>query len=521
MAYQGQAEKDRTLWNSQGWSKSRAAAQHCRAWYKADPLQAKQPRRDRTSGNEIRQFPLNMNMVKLGCDIHRDLARGMTEPGDLLAITTSIKRGDEFPNAAVVESLLNSIWTFSSGGPIQQEGLLSMNIYGACAYQISYEPWNTNLPYRLAIRLHRDPSMIFPVWDHTDGWNMLKCYIGYEIDQDIAELKYSIQPNGTGPFLYMEEWTQDTWEVRINGQVPTMRWNDSEFRLSGKNTWGFVPMFYIPHERTISMMGMDSITGTEELVMHINARAGNISDLVQATRAGMLTMTDVQTNSFAAVPITVEGNTIAYAINLGKTIPRPGAQPPELKAWPIVDIPPGLVGYPRELIDYWMMLSRIAPSAFGLDDTQSGRITGPAVQARMFTSMAHASTERINYTTGKTLIDRRLIQALLVLARDPMYATLKAQPIPELTDDDIWLDINQLWPPSLLLDKEKMLEGLLARLKEKGISIEEFLRALGVKDIEGERERILAWLTDVTAIETPAPLPGVMGNDPSTNPFTN
>lgn len=513
MAKQSQADKDRLLWNSPAWSKTRADAKHNRAWYNAEPLQIKQPRRDRASGNEIRQFPLNMNMTKLGCDLHRDLARGMTEPGDLLAITTSIKRGDDSPNAAEVEAILNDIWMYSNGGPIQQEGLLHMNIYGACAYQIVYEPWNINLPYRLAIRLHRDPSVINPVWDYTDNWNMLKCHIGYEISPEIAMLKYGIEVPGTAPALYMEEWTSTTWEVRINGQVPTLKWNSQKFRLGGTNNWGFIPITYIPHERTTRSLGASAITGKEELVKHINARAGNISDLVQATRPGLLTSTDVQPNSFTAVPMTVEGNTVAYVINLGKTQARPGAQPPTLSAMPIVDIPPGLVAYPRELIDYWMMLSRIAPASFGLDDTQSGRITGPAVQARMFTSMAHAATERLNYTTGKTLIDRRLIQALMVQNADAAYQGLNAKPVPSLSTTDVWMDITQTWPPSLLLDKEKMLEGLLARLQADGISIEEFLRDLGVKDIEGERERILSWKTDVTEIETPAP--EVTEDDPS------
>ena len=193
-----QAQKDRELWSSAAWAKSRSDAQENRAWYKAEPLQTRQPRRDRETGNAIRQFPLDMNMVKLGCDMHRDLARGMVAPGDLLAITASIKRGDEWPNASLAEEFLNTVWQYSNGGPIQQEGLLDMNIYGGCAYQIAWEPWNISLPYRLAVRLHQDPSIIHPVYDYTDNWNMLQCHIGYEIDPEIAKLKYRIKTNGSG-----------------------------------------------------------------------------------------------------------------------------------------------------------------------------------------------------------------------------------------------------------------------------------------------------------------------------------
>jgi hypothetical protein len=445
-----------------------------------------------------------MNMAKLGCDLHRDLARGMVEPGDLLAVSTSIRRDDMFPNAAVVEDLINSIWTWSNGGPIQQEGMLHMNIYGGCSYQIVYEPWNYNLPYRLAVRLHSDPSFIYSTCDQTDNWHMLQCYIGYEIDHAVAALKYGIEVSEHEPVLYMEEWTLDSWEVRINGEVPVMKFNGAEYRLAGENIWGFIPVFYIPHERATRYLGEGAIRGTEELIKHINARAGNISDLVQATRPGMLWATDVMTNSFEAHPMTVEGNTVAYVINLGNTKPQPSSNPPALHAMPITDIPPGLVGYPRELVDYWMMLARIAPASFGLDDTQSGRITGPAVHARMLTSVAHATTERINYTAGKTEIDRCLIRALSALAALEEYASLNARPIPALGADDVWMEISQSWPPNLLLDKEKMLEGLLMRLQSNGISIEDFLRALGVKDIEGERDRILAWLDDQTQIEVKA-----------------
>jgi len=518
MAKNKQAQKDREMWNEAVWVKSRRDAALNRSWYKAEPLQGKQPRRDRETGNAIRQFPLDMNMVKLGCDMHRDLARGMVPPGNLLAITTSIKRGEKWPNAELAEAFLNAVWQYSNGGPIQQEGLLDLNIYGGCAYQIAWEPWNKSLPYRMAVRLHQDPSIINPQYDYTDRWNMIQCHIGYEIDPETAMLKYNIETNNSGKALYMEEWTREKWEVRINGQVPTIKWDDNKMKLSGENPWSFVPVFYIPHERTTDILGISPIEGTTELVKHINSRAGDISDLVHATRPGMLTMTDVQTAALAAKPITVEGNTIAYALDLGKTIARPGAQPPELKAWPIVDIPPGLVGYPRELIDYWMMIARLAPASFGLDDTQSGRITGPAVQARMFTSMAHAATERLNFTTGKTLIDRRLIQVALAMKENKLYPE-DALPLPELDKNDIWMDINQVWPPSLLLDKKEMLEGLLARLQANGISIEEFLRTLGVQDVEGERAGILGWLAETTEITTPTP--EVVEDDPSPDTSTD
>jgi len=488
------------IWNNHEWSAARAEAKHNRSWYNADPLQVKQPRRDRASGNEIRQFPLDMNMVKLGCDLHRDLARGMTEPGDLLAISTSIRRGEDAPNAALVERILNQIWTHSYGGAIQQEGLLHMNVYGGCAYQIHWEPWNIDLPMRLAVRLHTDPSYIFPVWSHTDHWSMLQCHVGYEIDPDVALIKYGIDVPDGSPALYMEEWTRSSWEVRINGQVPTISWNDSKFRLSGKNPWGFVPIVYIPHERTTASLGDSAVTGTEELTKHINARAGTLSDLVQSTRPGLLTSTDVSGNQFVARPITVEGSTVAYVIDLGKTQVRPGSERPRLEAMPIVDIPPGLVAFPRELMDYWMMLMRIAPASFGLDDTQSGRITGPAIQARMFTSMAHAATERMNYTTGKTLLDRRIIHMLAVQKEEGLFDELGITP-PDITRDDVWLDISQTWPTSLPLDRKELLEGLILRLQAYGISIEEFLRALNVKDIDGERDRILSWIEDTTELE--------------------
>ena len=63
------------------------------------------------------------------------------------------------------------------------------------------------------------------------------------------------------------------------------------------------------------------------------------------------------------------------------------------------------------------------------------------------------------------------------------------------------LSISQLWPPSLPLDKEKELEGLMARLKDSGISIEEFLKAMKVQDPEDERERIVAWGTATAIME--------------------
>jgi hypothetical protein len=448
--------------------------------------------RDRQTGRKVYKFPLQINLPRLGCDIHRDLARGIPDSDLPLIVQATVERSSS-EQAEELERLINDLWRTSYGAAIQQEGMLDMNIYGGVVYQIRWEPWKRLLPYRTAVRKIPSPGNIKPTWSRYEPWRMSSCYIGFLISREEAEEQYNVRvPANLTEVLYLERWDTQGWWVHVHGQIPNMTWGDRKWVLAGENPFGFVPVYYIPHERTTELFGDSAVEGQQELTRDFNSRAANVSDIVRATRPGLLSGHDIQRNP-EVKRIDHKGTVLTHYIDLGPTRGVQGAQPPSLDSLPIPNVPEGIAGFPDTLLTWWMMVKRISPASFGQDDTQSGRITGPATANRMWTSIAHSSTERINYTTGKCLIDQDLVSVLKVKA-----GALEELGVSLSTDlsgvDPVSLRIMQRWPPMIPLDKQQLHSDLIEELREGGASIERYLRSKGVEDVEVEKQRIMAWL---------------------------
>jgi hypothetical protein len=508
-----QYNEDRKIWDGHEWASRRKQYSTYKAWYDGTPLDETMERTDASTGKKVRKFPLGINLPKLGCDIHRDLARGVPDHDVPLVIQSTVERKSS-DDAEALEEMINRVWRKSYGAAIQQEGMLDMNVYGGVSYMLRWEPWNRHLPWRFAVRKIPSPANILPSWSQFDPWRMSQCYIGFMISRREAIEKYNVSVDDTvQDVLYLEYWDRSKWWVRVHGQVPSMTWGDDEWELDGRNSFGFVPIYYIPHERTTKMFGDSTVEGQRELTRDFNSRAANVSDIVRATRPGLLTGHDLSRRKLIVKPIEKDGVIVGHYIDLGDTRNIQGAQPPELNSLPIPETPDSLIEFPSTILSWWMMVKRIAPAAFGMDDTQSGRITGPATAQRMWTSTAHCATERINYTTGKCLMDQDIIAGLRAKSDALRDMGLMDQEMLSVLgrNESLDLDIKQRWPPMIPLDKQQLHEELISELREGGASIERYLRAKGVEDVDGEKEKImewLEWLAEMEAKSQPAPQQG-------------
>jgi len=488
-----QYDTDRELWEGHRWQSRRREYSGYKAWYEGDPLNETMERVDRDSGRKVRKFPLGINLPKLGCDIHRDLARGVPDHDVPLIIQSTVERKSS-DDAEALEGMINRVWRKSYGAAIQQEGLLDMNVYGGMSHILRWEPWNRHLPWRLAVRKVPSPSNILPTWGQYDPWRMSECYVGFMISREKAISKYKVDvPDTVQDVLYLEYWSPSEYWVHVHGQVPRMTWGDDQWELRGDNDFGFVPVYYIPHERTTELFGDSAVRGQEELTRDFNSRAANVSDIVRATRPGLLSGHDLSRRKLEVKPIYKDGTVVAFYIDLGDTKNIQGAQAPELNALPIPEVPDSLIEFPSTLLFWWMMVERISPASFGMDDTQSGRITGPATAQRMWTSIAHSSTERVNYTTGKCLIDQDIITALKA-KRSVLSGLMSEEQLAVLERvNPLDLDMKQRWPPMIPLDKQQLHQELIEELQSGGASIERYLRERGVEDVEGEKDLIEDW----------------------------
>ncbi|MCP4538525.1 MAG: hypothetical protein GY832_15425 [Chloroflexi bacterium] len=499
----------RDIWNSGGWSVRRRKHRKYAKRYDGAHLKETIGRRNRETGDKVRKFPLDINLTRLACDIHRDVARGIPVRDQPLVVRSVVERTEAIGESAkVLEDIINNgLWRPSHGGTLQQEAMLEMNIHGGAVFKLSWEPWNFDLPYRLAVRLLKNPGFIKPVWDRLDPWRMLECYIGYEISPQEARLKYGVKaPDNSPPLLYMEYWSRNEFRITVErapGEdvVPVMKQGANEWPLEGENPWGVVPVYYIPHERTTNLFGNSEVEGQEELEKEFNSRAANISDLVRATRPGMLWGHDLA-GTLTVKEIKKDGVTIGLVIDAGRTRNVQGGQPPTLDAMPTSDIPETIAEFPQTLLEFWMMVKRIAPAVFGMDDTSSGRITGPATTNRMWTSIAHSLTERSNFSTGKTLLDKDALRILAIQVEQDVYKELELDPPAVEKKHSTSARIKQVWPPMVPMDRKDRHTEWIERLREGGASIEMYLEEMGVADSVAAREEIIRWITDVTKAKT-------------------
>ncbi len=484
---------DRNIWDEEAWAKKRSEARNLRQWYDGDPLEKKEPART-PDGSVMEDFPLHLNIHQLECDLHKDLARGMPANDDSPFVRAVVEGGDNRERSERLEIALNQkIWKASHGGPIQQEGLLNMNIYGGCVYKIEWAPWESfDLPLGLAVRHIPDPSLFYPkAVDYLNPWRILECYFGYEISPAVAKLRYGIDTSKSehDKCLYMEHWTPETRTIKIDDQPVTQMYEGNKINLTGKNTWGFVPFYYIPHKRSTNYYGDSQVKGKESFSKELNARAIGVADMARQTYSGVVYTTDVK-GPLKLDHVMMDGKKMFLRVDLGDTGGfGPNAKQPKIGAIPVTDVPEFTGNFYWDLIDLWQVFARISPATLGRDDTQSGRITGPAVGQRMFSGVSHAATERDYYSTGKTIIDRDLLR---ILADEDTREKMKEYgfEVPDIKPEDLHLDVSQVWPPMIPLERAEQHRETVERYREGLIGTKTALEDYGISDTEGEIDDI-------------------------------
>ena len=483
---------DEKIYANPAWERRRHKAKRNREWYEGEPLLQTLDEKDHETDTYMRMFPMGINLAGLGIDLHTDLARGTLNHDERLVASSKVIRDEENPDEAEhLEAIINDgVWIPSHGGPLQYEALRSGNIYGAFGIQLMWEPWDPDLPHGLSVRLIKDPSEMHVVVDYRNPWRPLEVYIGYEISPEVAKAKYGITPeNDTKPVLYLEHWTRKKWKVMVDGVVPKMKWPDGEMKMEMDNPWGFIPVYYVPHDRKIDFYGSGHIEDTEDIILEFNARAANISDLVHATRPGKLYATDISTSPSTVLIRDERGKVEGKLTNLGNTRPSPNANAPKIFPTPTENISDSLLGYPTTLFEYWMIMARVSPATFGLDDSQSGRITGTAVANRMWTSVSHAITERMYFTEALCQIAGDIIRMLREREKAKAYEG-KSLTAPNLQDVKGFPQIKQEWSPMLLMDRTVEHEMQIEALREGGMSWERYLNTQSIEDVPGEIDMI-------------------------------
>lgn len=490
------------VYNSSDWRELRRQYQERRSWYDGDKWRETVKDMKDEDGAPLERYPLRLNPIAKMCRVHRAVMLGMQdEQIDSAPITITVSRNgletdEDRQRAERLQRFANAVWHDNNGGEIQYESALLLQIYGGHVLRLNWEPWNELLPWRIAIHSLDTPEYFFPIaYSPFNKRLILDCYIGYMINPAQAKAQFGITPkNEREDVLYLEHWTPESYEITVDGEVPTFKDDEGNItRWQGDNPFGFVPVVYIPHERDGAFYGRNLIDGDSSLIgmaKELNARTADKGEMVQDARPKMWGRDIMDAVTIREVEL--DGVMVPWIdVGMSKALPN-GTTQPELEL-----LEPR--GYPETLADYgsdlWANILRqadVAPVALGDDDTASGRITGPVTAYRMWPTMQHTMAERQSYHTAMCLLAKMMLRMALWAIKSGEYERYGLTSPFELDQQMLSLEFGTSWNSMIPIERSQRSTELNERLQAEGISLRRYLELQREQDIEQEEERIWA-----------------------------
>jgi hypothetical protein len=492
----GRPEDESEVYHSSNWVGLRARYAELKGWYDGDEWTRVMPDvSDPVTGKLALQWPLQVNMISKICRIHRAVMLGMQpDVMDTPPVTTLVSRKglDEAQRqqADTLQNFVGSVWWKSNAHSILFEAGLLEQVYGGHVFRVNWEPFNTALPYRMAVRSFKNPGWFYAsATDPVNSWDLLDAYVGYLISKDVAKAKYGINAEDD-KVLYLEHWTKEVWRVTVDGRVPTMRQDDMEYELQGENKWGVIPLVYIPHERDGDFHGRSIVDGDSTLIglsKELNARLADKGESLQNAQS-ILYVKNTRTQGMAVRQLDVGGRTLDI-VDIGDAGRMPNSPEPEAGVLEPRGIPQAVADFTGEVLDYMRHHGDVAEVAFGDDDVSGGRITGPVTAYRMWPTMQHTASERSFFSDGMNQIARIILAMALERQKAGEFERYGALS-PGLDDSMQLLDFATSWRPMIPMEELQKSQILDNQLRAGGISLVTYLRERGVQDPEAEAQRI-------------------------------
>jgi len=469
-----------SIYYSSDWESRRRRQTGWFNWYSGRELGRKTEEIDPDTDERVGLWPLEINPIAKACRIHRSVMVGMVDDYAELPVKIFVKGDDR-----QVQDFIRGVWHDSNGAALFQEAALLTQVHGGHAFKVAWEPWNTLLRHRIRVESIQSP-WLYPIFDRTDYWNLRECFIGYPIDAETAESKYSIKANGPDA-IYLEHWTKDHYEITVDGIVPEI---EGYGRLEGDHNWGRVPIVYIPHLRDGDFWGRSLVEALVGLTKEKNARSADRGDAVREGTHPTLYIRNV-TTSIKMKPLQVDGrgNVIKEAADLGSAKNMPNSHDPEAGYLGAPNVPQDVIKYDSDLNAEIMNQADVAPVLVGADDTASGRITGPVSNMRAVSTVQHCQAERIEFTTGLIHLTDIILRVAMGQEQGGQYDALKVE-APGIVEEHLGYQVGVTWPPMMPIEAMERTQMLTTRLQAGGISLESYLRETGCTDVEEEMARI-------------------------------
>lgn len=432
------------------------------------------------TGKAALKYPLRINMIRTAVQKHAFALLGeydqtgilefRAKPGDL---------GSEDPLVRELESFLEDVWDENSQLSTLPEQARIAHICGGAVFKIASDDTKPS-GIRLEVIL---PDYFFPVWDGTDYHNLLSAIVSYLIPTQEAVLKFGFVPDAASSadhVLYQERWTQDSYEITIDGKpIKNPR---TDLPYGGKNPFidpdtgrGIVPFVYLPVGRCGEFYGTSIIPLLKGIQDEFNLRMADVGD---AINEGVHPLRYACNLSKKKETIKLSRYTI---VNLGTSLP--GHDAPEVDYVKHPGLPVGTDKWLDLLKGEFREHAHTPPVAYGIDEgSQRSALT---LAFRMWPTTSHTRDTRAFWS-----------EALIMLCRKAVIIHMRKAKSPRVEAKHLGLRVMVIWPPIIPRDREQLVSEQLLLVQGALRSPQTALQRLGdVTDIDGEIEKIKEWRT--------------------------
>jgi hypothetical protein len=480
------------------WTNQTAVYSNWNRWYFGNVLDEKTF--DKASQKFIETYPLHINPLKKTCERHASVLLGTSLDSihyggiPVAPMPRPAKKNKEL--ADTIKTALENVWEDNGGGAMMLTNALISQRLGGCIFQAS---WDSD---RKRIRISNPaPHEFIGIPDGTDLWDLREAWI-VKVVSYIQALSYGVATDEQNAYhYYVEHWTRKSWEITIDGKPIKLQ----GYASSGKNTWGFVPIVYIPHIRVgTNLIGRPIITeSVQGIILEINLRWADLGDAVNDDAHAITAIRNVR----GGLSTKKLGDWHPF-VDLGSQTGLGNEGNPDMitvktqsASAPMITIGEHLWSLYRREVDH--------PAVADGEDEGSQR-SSLTLTTRMWPLVSHIENERVFWSIGLNIFEKMLLKMML------------AKSLNGITQEHVDCPLTQKWASMLPKDRKEVVDETAIRAKNHLGTRTHLIDVLGdTADAEQEAKDVIDEMTQdakILALSRPAPTPFGGGESSSPKP---
>lgn len=429
-------------------------------------------------GKKVSKYPVKINPIPGSCMKHAWALFGEIPDNnfDSLVRPKIVVPKEQRDLARRMEETISTVWFESNGAAIQMENAVLSQIYGGCVFKIPwFAPEDKFRTYNIGIERVL-PTEFIGIPANGNPWCLQEAWIVRSISPETAILFGATGVREDGRYYYIEHWTPGTFKITINDEVLSYQDRGIVFQREGSHEFGTVPIVYIPHVRSGSFYGDSLITAAAQgIVREMNLRVADIGDAVNDESHGMIVGRNIH-----GAP-SVKKTTYTDYLDIGGT---PGLtnneSEPDMFSISRSKVTTGMTTFSEDLMKHYRREVFVPAVADGEDEgSQRSALT---LTTRMWPLVGHTHIERINWSTGLSIINKLILRILNIK---------KVGNVPE---EALTMRLTSKWYPTLPRDRTEVVDEAVNRASQNLGSPQSLMELLGdIEDIDEVMNQIIEW----------------------------